>query len=224
MLPTRSSCRANSPWLAGVLCLVSYRCIPVDSAKGQRRGGGSCGQCKASGAAVDRTVGGAGVDHVVVAVATTVTVLGFAVCRAAILRCTVHFVCYQTPGAVSPAARACTVQWSTGCCRWTARVASTACRIRRRTPGRRRYARWQRSTRLRGRYQASFSGQAYVRTCGLVHMFFEASVYTCFSGASPPFRREAPLCRDRVAVGRLRLPARSAQSGASPPFRREAPM
>ena len=59
-------------------------------------------------------------DHAVVAVATTVTVLGFAVCRAAILRCTVHFVCYQTPGAVSPAARACTVQWSTGCCRWTA--------------------------------------------------------------------------------------------------------
>ena len=128
-------------------------------------------------------------------------------------RCTLF--CYQTPGAVSPAARACTVQRSTGCCRWTARVASTACRIRRRTPGRRRYARWQRSARLRGRYQASFSGQAYVRTCGLVHMFFEASVYTCFSGASPPFRREAPLCRDRVAVGRLRLPARSAQSGAS---------
>ena len=41
---------------------------------------------------MDRTVGGAGVDHVVVAVATTVTVLGFAVCRAAILRCTVHSV------------------------------------------------------------------------------------------------------------------------------------
>ena len=171
VLPTRSSCRANSPWLAGVLRLVSYRCIPVDSARpaarrwiqwivqGQRRGGGSHGR------------GGLAWTTWLLRLQIPSRCLGllFVELPSSGARCTLFVITRR--GEPGPAARACTVQWSTGCCRWTARVVSTACRIRRRTPGRRRYARWQRSARLRGRYQTSFSGQACTHLCTRAHVF-----------------------------------------------------